>query len=90
MWKVNFARVYDYLDYDFLWSFVRRRGFPKAWILWVRRCITTDAFSILVNCGLEGMDSIVEGSEARMPTGTFTNCKILAVDVLATCAHNDC
>ena len=28
IWKIDFAKAYDFLDWAFLWSFMRRRGFP--------------------------------------------------------------
>ena len=78
IWKVDFVEALDSLDWEFLWASVKRRSFPKAWITWVRRCITTHAFSILVNGHPEkrggGVDSPAEGSEARMPTRTSTVC----------------
>ena len=49
IWKVVFAKVYDSLDWAFLWSSMRRRGFSLEWITWVRRCITSHSFSIIVN-----------------------------------------
>ena len=49
MWKVDFAKAYDSLDWNSLWLSMNRRGFPEEWIKWVRSCVTTHAFSILVN-----------------------------------------
>ena len=37
-----------------LLSSMKRRGFPKEWIRWVRRCITIHVFSVLVNGHLYG------------------------------------
>ena len=54
MWKVDFAKAYVSLDWNLLWSSMKKRGFLVEWIKWVRRCITTHAFSILVNERLEG------------------------------------
>ena len=49
LWKVNFAKAYDSLDWRFLWIVLRRRGFPEKWIQWVRQCVTTHSFSVLVD-----------------------------------------
>ena len=54
MWKVDFAKTYDSLDWKFLWATMKRRGFPDEWIKWIRGCVTTYSFSILVNGCLEG------------------------------------
>ena len=49
MWKVNFVKAYDSLDRNFLWNVLRRRRFPKEWVKWMKLCITTTSFSVLVN-----------------------------------------
>ena len=35
VWKVDFAKAYDSLEWDFLWLSMRCRGFPVKWITWV-------------------------------------------------------
>ena len=32
MWKVDFAKAYDSLDWQYLWVVLRKRGFPEEWI----------------------------------------------------------
>ena len=49
MRKVNFAKAYDSLDWEFLWASMKNRGSLEEWMTWVRRCMTTHASSILVN-----------------------------------------
>ena len=36
MWKVDFAKAYDSIDWRFLWNVLRHRGFPKTWVRWVK------------------------------------------------------
>ena len=36
IWKVDFVKAYNSLDWDFLWSSMRRRGFPKELMTWVK------------------------------------------------------
>ena len=36
MWKVDFAKAYDSIDWHFLWNVLRRRGFPETWVRWVK------------------------------------------------------
>ena len=31
VWKVDFAKAYDSLDWRFLWNVLKRRGFLEAW-----------------------------------------------------------
>ena len=49
MWKVDFVKAYDSLDWRFLWVVLRKRGFPEEWIKWMKRCVTSQSFSVLVN-----------------------------------------
>ena len=41
LWKVDFSKAYDSIDWRFLWNVLRRRGFPETWIRWVKQCVTT-------------------------------------------------
>ena len=49
MWKVDFAKAYDSLDWRFLWNVLRRRGFPEMWVRWMKQCVTTSTFVVLLN-----------------------------------------
>ena len=44
LWKVDFSKAYDSLDWLFLWNVLRRRGFLETWIRWVKQCVTTPTF----------------------------------------------
>ena len=41
IWKVDFSKAYDSLDWKFLWVSMKRRGFLEEWIKWMRICGTT-------------------------------------------------
>ena len=49
IWKVDFAKSYDSLQWCFLWNVLKRRGFPEARINWMKKCVCTTSFAILVN-----------------------------------------
>ena len=49
LWKVDFSKAYDSIDWRFLWNVLRRRGFPETWIRRVKQCVTTPTFVVLVN-----------------------------------------
>ena len=84
MQKVDFAKAYDSLDWKFLWASMKRRGFPGEWIKWVRRCVTTHTFSILVNERSEG-GQINSQSSMRQGCPLAPLLFVLTVDALATC-----
>ena len=49
MWKVDLAKAYNSIDLRFLWNVLRRRGFPAEWVRWVKLCVTTTSFLVVVN-----------------------------------------
>ena len=49
MWKMDFSKAYDTLDWRFLWNALRRWGFPETWVRWMKQCVTTPTFATLVN-----------------------------------------
>ena len=46
MWKVDFVKAYDSIDWHFLWNVLRCRGFPETWVRWVKQCVTTTTFAV--------------------------------------------
>ena len=49
LWKVDFSKAYDSIDWRFLCNILRRRGFPETWVRWVKQRVSTPTFAILVN-----------------------------------------
>ena len=49
IWKVDFAKAYDSLDWRFLWNVFQRCGFPSVWIKWMKQYVCTTTFAVLVN-----------------------------------------
>ena len=39
----------DSLDWRFLWNVLKRRGFPEAWTNWMKHCVCTTTFAVLIN-----------------------------------------
>jgi hypothetical protein len=60
MFKVDFERAYDTVNWNFLDYMLGRMGFADGWRRWIRACVFQSTMSVLVN-----------GS----PTGDFTVCK---------------
>ena len=89
MWKVDFAKAYDSLDWRFLWAVLRKRGFPEEWIKWMKRCVTSQSFSVLLN----GRPA---GGWIRPQRGIRQGCPlapmlfVLAADVLYMSAAHSC
>ena len=89
LWKVDFSKAYDSLDWQFLWNVSRWRGFPETWIRWVKQCVTTPTFVVLVN-------GRPQGGWIHPQRGIRQGCPlalllfILAADALAVCTSQLC
>ena len=67
LWKVDFTKAYDSVDWRYLWDVLRRRGFPEEWVRWMKLCVTISSCSVLINGQTQG-----GWFQPRMPTRTTT------------------
>ncbi|WMV18960.1 hypothetical protein MTR67_012345 [Solanum verrucosum] len=52
--KLDIQKAYDHLNWNFLMKMMQRMGFGQRWLKWIRHCISSVKFSILINrnpCG---------------------------------------
>lgn len=49
MFKVDFEKAYDMVNWGFLDSVMRQMGFPDLWRNWMRGCLSSARASVLVN-----------------------------------------
>ena len=52
--KLDMEKAYDRIEWDFLFNCLQQLGFDDTWIKWVRECISTVTYSIVINgesCG---------------------------------------
>ena len=89
MWKVDFTKAYDTLDWRFLWNALRRRGFPETWVKWTKQCVTTTTFATLVN-GRPAGGWIHPQRGIRQGCPLAPLLFILAADSLAVCTLQMC
>ena len=47
--KLDREKAYDTLNWNFLLSYLQKMGFGERWIEWIKWCITTVSFSVIVN-----------------------------------------
>ena len=89
MWKLDFAKAYDSIDWRFIWRVLRRRGFPETWVRWVKQCVCTNTFVVLVNGRPQGgWIHPQRGIRQGYPLAPVLF--ILAADTLAVCMERLC
>ena len=49
MCKLNIEKAYDHVNWDLLIYVMRRMGCGERWIAWIRHCISSAFFAVLVN-----------------------------------------
>jgi hypothetical protein len=49
MFKVDFEKAYDSVDWDYIGEVMVKMNFPRLWRSWIMECITTATASVLVN-----------------------------------------
>ena len=47
--KLDLEKAYDHINWDFLMTMMQKMGFGEKWTGWIRWCISTASFSVLIN-----------------------------------------
>ncbi|KAJ0744136.1 putative RNA-directed DNA polymerase [Helianthus annuus] len=49
VFKVDFAKAYDSLNWKFLLRLMEKMNFPSKWVMWIKGCLASGMGSVLVN-----------------------------------------
>ena len=47
--KLDIEKAYDSISWEFLYQAMGRMGFGSRWLSWIKWCISTASFSVLIN-----------------------------------------
>ena len=49
VFKIDFEKAYDHVNWDFLVHVLEKKGFSPKWRNWMRGCLSSVSYAILVN-----------------------------------------
>jgi len=71
IFKVDFEKAYDSIDWCYLDNVMHKMGFPVLWRKWIKECIGTASASILVNGSPTTEFPLQRGSRQGDPFSPF-------------------
>lgn len=69
--KVDLMKAYDSVDWEFLIDTITAMEFPVMFVKWVKACITTPMYSVMINGGLEGYFPGARGLQQGDPISPY-------------------
>ena len=61
VFKIDFEKAYDHVDWGFLDHVLERKGFSSRWRSWIRGCLSSTTFVVLVNGNAKGWVKVHKG-----------------------------
>ncbi|RVX19456.1 LINE-1 retrotransposable element ORF2 protein [Vitis vinifera] len=71
VFKIDFEKAYDHVSWDFLDHVMEKKGFNPKWRKWIRGCLSSVSFAILVNGNAKGWVKASRGLRQGDPLSPF-------------------
>ena len=71
MFKIDFEKAYDHVDWGFLDHVLESKGFRPKWRSWMRGCLYSTGFAIHVNGSAKGWVKASRGLRQGNPLSNF-------------------
>jgi hypothetical protein len=69
--KMDMEKAFDRMEWSFLLAILEKLDFSQTWLSWIRICITSTSFSILLNGSPFGLFSLGRGLRQGDPLSPF-------------------
>lgn len=69
--KVDFAKAFDSVNWEYLLDMMRNMNFPEKWIAWIKECISTARMNVLINGNPSGEFEMQRGLRQGDPLSPF-------------------
>ena len=73
VFKIDFEKAYDLVDWDFLDHVLERKGLSLRWGSWMRGCLSSATFAILMNGNVNGWVKAFKGLRQGDPLLLFSS-----------------
>ena len=83
VFKIDFEKAYDHVEWGFLDHVFERKSFSKKWRSWIRGCLSSMSFIVLINKNAIGWAKATRGLRRRNPLLSFFF--TIVMDVLVGC-----
>ncbi|KAJ9697646.1 hypothetical protein PVL29_006989 [Vitis rotundifolia] len=71
VFKIDFEKAYDHVKWDFLDHVLEKKGFSSKWRMWMRGCLSSVSYAVLVNGNAKGWVKAYRGLRQGDPLSPF-------------------